>query len=233
MFERIKNFFGKKNIQLSEAERRERERKLREINHPDDNFNDDYMDEDEMRRLSDKASKKRNFRTWYYVFGFIFAAILMGIALVNYIKAKDFDLSIMVQNDGFITEAEIKEIEELVKPLVPDRNGDGEIKLKVVQVSLPIEETEVNSGTYQYAINDMEKELTPNYIVLLFGREGFIKEASEFRNMDETVALKEVEGLNIKEGSALEEYKMAVREIKMKSDKYGPIGLDIYEELAK
>lgn len=234
MLEKIKSLFKKNNEtqELTASELKRREKLNAEINHPDDNFiNDEFMDEDEMRRLSEKSTKKGNFRNGYYAFGFLFAAVIIIYALVNIFKDSKFDLRIMVQDDGFITESEIAQLEEIVKPYVEDKNEDGEVKIEVISIGMPMERTDANEALYQSAIDDMSKELVPHYVSIVFGRENFITEVNEIRPIKEQVLLNEIK--EVEEDSALNEYYIAVRETVQEADKYSPVGIDIFNKITE
>lgn len=234
MLEKIKSLFKKNNEtqELTASELKRREKLNAEINHPDDNFiNDEFMDEDEMRRLSEKSTKKGNFRNGYYAFGFLFAAVIIIYALVNIFKDSKFDLRIMVQDDGFITESEIAQLEEIVKPYVEDKNEDGEVKIEVISIGMPMERTDANEALYQSAIDDMSKELVPHYVSIVFGRENFITEVNEIRSIKEQVLLNEIK--EVEEDSALNEYYIAVRETVQEADKYSPVGIDIFNKITE
>ena len=234
MLEKIKSLFKKNNEtqELTASELKRREKLNAEINHPDDNFiNDEFMDEDEMRRLNEKSTKKGNFRNGYYAFGFLFAAVIIIYALVNIFKDSKFDLRIMVQDDGFITESEIAQLEELVKPYVEDRNEDGEVKIEVISIGMPMDRTDANEALYQSAIDDMSKELVPHYVSIVFGRENFITEVNEIRPIKEQVLLNEIK--EVEEDSTLNEYYIAVRETVQEADKYSPVGIDIFNKITE
>ena len=234
MLDKIKSLFKKNNEtqELTASELKRREKLNAEINHPDDNFiNDEFMDEDEMRRLNEKSTKKGNFRNGYYAFGFLFAAVIIIYALVNIFKDSKFDLRIMVQDDGFITESEIAQLEEIVKPYVEDKNEDGEVKIEIISIGMPMERTDANEALYQSAIDDMSKELVPHYVSIVFGRENFITEVNEIRPIKEQVLLNEIK--EVEEDSTLNEYYIAVRETVQEADKYSPIGIDIFNKITE
>ncbi len=237
MLEKFKGLFKKKNENNQELENAERERRERlnaELNHPDDNFiNDDFLEEEEMRIMNEKKTKKGNFKNGYYAFGFLFAAVIIIYALVNILKDSKFDFRIMVQDDGFITEAECASIESLITSYVPDKNEDGEINVEVVLVNMPSKRTDDNESIYQTAIDKMSKELIPHYISIFVGRENFIEEVNDIRPIKEKVLLTDIDGIEIGEDSALNEYYIAVRETVQTADKYSPVGIDIFNQITE
>ncbi len=236
MLEKIKSLLFKKKAAAKpdEAEIKRRARLNAELNHPDDNFeNDEFLEEEEMRLLNEKRDRKGTIRSWYYVFGFIFAGILIVSAIVNIFKDSKFDMKIMVQDDGFITESEKEYIKEYITPFVPDKNEDGKVLVDVVAISLPSQLTDANEGIYQVALEEMSEELVPYYISIVVGRENFLKEVNDIRPLKEQAPLGELNGFEIEQGSALEEFFIAVRSTEKKGDKYSPIGIEIFNELVK
>lgn len=235
MFGKIKNIFKKNQPETISQSELERRKKLNaQLNHPDDNFlDDDFLEEEELRRLNDKNVKKGKFKIGYTAFGFLFAAVIIIYAAVNMFKDAKFDLRIMVQDDGFITESEIIELEELVKPYVADKNNDGEVIIEVISIAMPAEVTDDNEALYNSAVSEMSEELTPYYVSIVFGRENFTDAVNEIRPIKEKVNLSEIENLEIGDESALNEYYIAVRETVQNADKYSPVGIEIYNKITK
>lgn len=238
LIDKIKSIFKKEDEHiLTAAEIKERKKLNAEYNDPEDSFlNDEYLTEEEMQAMSYKKTRKGNFRIGYYALGFVLALVMIGYGLVNIIIDKKYDIHILVQDDDEITKEECEYINEYLSKFVPDKNGDGEILIDVDYVYMPAEYSEDMAGAWSAGVNGIEKSLTSYQVSIIFGREGFLDEANGVRPLYEmkgeaSVPLKELEGFEIKDGSTLEGYRVAVREKVKKNDKFSPEAIKIYEKM--
>lgn len=214
IWEKIKSFFGNKVETVDQAAiDAERAARLAALNDPDDDFAHDVAyDEKELAELSRKAANRRNFRTGYYIFGSILAVGLVAWGLIGLFTTPQADISIMIQADGQVEQADLESIRAMVAEATGDRNGDGEILVEVTTISLPPTHTEENETAFTVGREDIEEALIPPTIGLIFGRDLFVNMADDFNKLaDESVSLAEiVPGLS--ENNPLRDYVMTYRD---------------------
>ena len=216
IWEKIKSLFSNKAQMVDQAAiDAERARRLEELNDPDDDFaNDVAYDEKELAELSRKAANRRNFRTGYYIFGSILAVGLVAWGLIGLFTTPQADISIMIQADGMVEQADAEAIRSLVADAVGDRNGDGKILVEVTSISMPITRTQENEPAFTVAREDIEEALIPPTIGLIFGRDMFIDMADDFNKLaEESVTLTQVMS-GLSENNPLREYVMTYRDEK-------------------
>ena len=214
IWEKIKSLFSNKAQTVDQAAiDAERAQRLEELNDPDDDFaNDVAYDEKELAELSRKAANRRNFRTGYYIFGSIMAVGLVAWGLIGLWTTPQADISIMIQADGMVEQADVENIRALVAEAVGDRDGDGKVTVEVTSISMPAVQTEENETAFTVAREDIEEALIPPSIGLIFGRDLFIDMTDDFNRIaEESVPLaRVVSGLS--ENNPLCEYVMTYRD---------------------
>ena len=213
ILDKIKSLFNNKAETKDMAAVDEmRAQRLQELNDPEDDFSGDVAyDEAELAELSRKAASRRNFRTGYYIFGSLLAVGLVAWGLVGLLTTPKADISIMVQVDGLVEQADMELIQSTVAQAVGDRNGDGKVVVEVTQISMPIERTEENATAFDVAREDIEEALIAPTIGLIFGRESFVDMAKDFNPMaEQSVSLQEL-GLALHRNNPLNDYVMTYR----------------------
>ena len=214
IWEKIKSLFSNKaqSIDLAAIDA-ERAQRLEQLNDPDDDFaNDVAYDEKELAELSRKAANRRNFRTGYYIFGSILAVGLVAWGLIGVFTTPQADISIMIQADGMVEQADVENIRAMVAQATEDINGDGKILVEVTNISMPAVHTQENEPAFAVAREDIEEALIPPTIGLIFGRDLFMDMADDFNKLaEESVPLTEImSGLN--ENNPLNEYMLTYRD---------------------
>lgn len=213
IWEKIKSFFYNKAQTVDQAAIDEaRAKRLQELNDPEDDFaNDVAYDEKELAQLSRKAANRRNFRTGYYIFGSILAVGLVAWGLIGLLTTPRPDISIMIQADGLVEDADMESIRAMVADAAGDRNGDGKVVVEITEISMPAARTEENETAFTVAREDIEEALISPAIGLIFGREDFLAAASEFNELaSEPVPVAQL-GLSLSENNPLGEYRMTYR----------------------
>lgn len=213
IWEKIKSFFGNKEKVVDQAAIDEaRTQRLQDLNDPEDDFaNDVAYDEAELERLSRKAANRRNFRTGYYIFGSILAVGLILWDVIGLLTTPQPDISIMIQADGLVENADIESVRALVADAVGDRNGDGQIVVEVTEISMPAVRTEENGSAFDVAHEDIEAALIPPNIGLIIGREEFLAEADAATGLEEGRLSLAQTDLELNENNPLREYQVAGR----------------------
>jgi len=191
------------------------------------------LDEEELYKLSGKKKRKNNFRSGYYVVGFCIALGMIGYGLFNIVVDSQYDMTILMEYEGVVTKEELDYVTDYVKQYVPDKNGDGEILIKVENAYIPIEVTAENQSEYEGGINQIEKALTSYKISICIGRENFLDEVNKVRPLieEDYVPLTSLENFEVNNGSALEDYYISVRKTEKKGDKYSPVAQEIYKNI--
>lgn len=213
IWEKIKSFFYNKAETVDQAAIDEaRAQRLQELNDPEDDFaNDVAYDEKELAQLSRKAANRRNFRTGYYIFGSMLAIGLVAWGLIGLFTTPQPDISIMIQADGLVEDADVESIRAMVADAAGDRNGDGKVVVEVTEISMPATRTEENETAFTVAREDIEEALIPPAIGLIFGREEFLDAAAEFNELaSERVPVAQL-GLELSENNPLSEYGVTYR----------------------
>lgn len=227
IWEKIKSFFTNKEPVVDHAAiDAARAQRLQELNDPEDDFADDVAyDEAELQKLSREAANKRAFRSGYYIFGSILAVGLVAWGLIGLLITPKPDISIMIQADGKVEDADVERIRVLVADAVGDHNGDGKTVVEVTEISMPAVRNEETEAAFLAGEQSISETLVAPTIALIFGREDFLAAAD---TVEERLALKQV-WPDLTENHPLNDYYVTYRQGETKQI---AVAKDVYNKLS-
>lgn len=227
IWEKIKSLFTNKTPIVDQAAIDEaRAQRLRELNDPEDDFSDDIAyDEAELEKLSKQAANKRAFRSGYYIFGAILAVGLVAWGLIGLLITPKADISIMIQADGIVEDADVEQIRSLVADAAGDQNGDGKVVVEVTEIAMPAVRNDENEAAFRAGEESMTEALIPPSIALIFGREDFLAAADV---VEERLSMAQVLP-DLSENNPLRDYFVTYR---MGDTKQIAIAKDVYKTLS-
>ena len=231
IWDKIKSFFNNKASVVDQAAIDEaRAARLQELNDPEDEFDNDVAyDAAELEKLSRQAAQKRTFRSAYYIFGSILAVGLVAWGLIGLLTTPKPDISIMIQADGLVEDADVATIRTLVADAVGDRNGDGKVVVEITEISMPAVRNEETEAAFLAGAQSIEETLVAPNIALFFGREAFMDSVNGSTQLaDERLALGDL-APDLSENNPLNDYFVAYRQ---GDSKQAIVAKDVYQKLS-